>query len=534
MCGIAGIVRADAGQPVEHETLVTMATAIRHRGPDGFGLARTPGAGLVSARLAIFDLPGGWQPFEAGGDGSILVYNGEVYNHPELRAELEAHGERFETTCDTEVVLRLLAREGLSCLDRLNGQFALALWEPGPRRLTMIRDRFGVRPLHFSLLADGGIVFASEAKGIFASGLVHPESDPIGLDQIFTLWGPRPPRTAFRGVHQLGPGELVVWEGGRVVAERRWWTPDLDPSDATSPSLEELDELLRESVRLRLRADVPVGAYLSGGLDSSLITALAQQETDHRLRTFSLAFSDSVYDERAHQEAVARAIGTEHHTLEIASEQIAAALPDVIWHTESPLVRTAPVPMYLLAREARANGINVIATGEGADELFWGYDLFKEVVLRELAASDPDRAAELLEQLYSYLGPDAARRGPAWRRFMLETGAGDDPLASHLTRARSTAAIKAFYSAQVVAEVGDAERALDDLRADLPSAFAGLGSMQRAAWLELTTLLEPYLLSDAGRSGGDGPRRRGSLSVLGPPGVRLRCPAGTGDEARST
>lgn len=255
MCGIAGIVRADAGPPVEHETLVTMATAIRHRGPDGFGLARTPGAGLVSARLAIFDLPGGWQPFEADGDGSILVYNGEVYNHPELRAELEAHGERFETTCDTEVVLRLLVREGLSCLDRLNGQFALALWEPGPRRLTMIRDRFGVRPLHFSLLPDGGIVFASEAKGIFASGLVQPESDPIGLDQIFTLWGPRPPRTAFRGVHQVGAGELVVWEGGRVVAERRWWTPDLDPGDATSPSLDELDELLRESVRLRLRAD---------------------------------------------------------------------------------------------------------------------------------------------------------------------------------------------------------------------------------------------------------------------------------------
>lgn len=497
MCGIAGIVRPDCGPAVPEQQLLRMAGAIRHRGPDGFGLARTPGAGFVSTRLSIFDLPGGWQPFETG-EGSILIYNGEVYNHPELRAELEARGESFETSCDTEVVLRLLQRHGLSCLDRLNGQFALAYWEPGPRRLTMVRDRFGVRPLYFSLLSDGTIVLASEAKAIFASGLVHPEPDPIGLDQIFTLWGPRPPRTAFRGVSQLGPGEVVIWERGRVVAQHRWWTPDLDPIDTTSPSPEELDSLLRDSVRLRLRADVPVGTYLSGGLDSSLITALAQQETDHRLRTFSLAFSESSYDERAHQEEVAEAIGSEHHTLEITSQQIAEALPEVIWHTESPLVRTAPVPMYLLAREVRASGITVIATGEGADELFWGYDLFKEVVLRELSATDPVQAAELLDQLYGYLGPEAARRGPAWRRFILETGTSDDPLSSHLTRARSTAAIKAFYSPQISAEIGDGDRALDELRAGLPSKVAQMGSMQRAAWLELTTLLEPYLLSAQG------------------------------------
>ncbi len=498
MCGIGGIVAAQAGPAIEEQALLRMAAAVGHRGPDGFGIARTPGAGLVSARLAIFDPAGGWQPFESS-DGSILVYNGEVYNHPELRTELQARGERFETDCDTEVVLRMLVRDGLSSLDRLNGQFALALWEPGPRRLTMVRDRFGVRPLHFCVLADRSIVFASEAKGIFASGLVDAEPDPIALDQIFTLWGPRPPRSAFRGVDQLGPGELIVWERGRIVTQRKWWTPELDTSnDAAPPSLEELDELLRDSVRLRLRADVAVGTYLSGGLDSSLITALAQQETEHRLRTFSLAFSDSVYDERAHQHEVARAIGSEHHAIEITPEQIAEALPDVVWHTESPLVRTAPVPMFLLARETRARGITVIATGEGADELFWGYDLFKEVAVREIAASDPDRAASLVDQLYDYLGPQAGRRGPAFARFILETGASDDPLSSHLTRARSTAAIKAFYAPQIAAEIGDSERSLDDLRSELPPGFTGLDSMQRAAWLELTTLLEPYLLSAQG------------------------------------
>jgi len=497
MCGIGGVIRPDTGPPVDELTLRRMAAATRHRGPDGFGLARTPGAGLVSTRLAIFDIPGGWQPLATGEGTAMLVYNGEVYNHPELRAELEARGERFATTCDTEVVLRLLVRDGLGALERLNGQFAAALWEPAPRRLTMIRDRFGVRPLHFSLLADGTLVFASEAKGIFASGLVAPEPDPAGLDQIFTFWGPRPPRTAFRGVSQLRPGAVLIWERGEIVADRYWWTAEMDPGGVhADPG--ELDELMRESVGLRLRADVPVGSYLSGGLDSSLITALAQEATSHQLRTFSIAFTDALYDERSHQEEVAQAIGTDHHVLEIGTSEIAGALPEVIRHTETPLVRTAPVPMFLLAREVRAQGITVVATGEGADELFWGYDLFKEVVLREIAQTDPQRAGEMLDRLYGYLGAPAARRGPGWKRFML---AGDDldaPLASHQTRIRSTAAIKAFYDPGFAAALGDADSSLIELRADLPASFAGWPRLQRAAWLELRTLLDPYLLSAQG------------------------------------
>jgi asparagine synthase (glutamine-hydrolysing) len=493
VCGIAGIVRAHASQPVEEEALLRMAAAIRHRGPDGFGLALDHGAGLVSARLAIFDVPRGWQPIEGPG-GSMLVYNGEVYNHPELRAELAAHGEAFATTCDTEVVLRLLEREGVSALDRLNGQFAFAWWEPEHRRLTLVRDRFGVRPLHYSLLADGGLVFGSEAKALFASGEVTAAPDLVGIDEVFTLWGPRAPRTSFHGVRQVLPGGLIVWERGTIVEERRWWLPDYQVRSASDVDLE---ELLRDSVRLRLRADVPVGTYLSGGLDSSLITALAQQETDHELRTFSIAFTDPRYDERVHQEEVARAIGTRHHVVEAAPRQIAEVFPEVVRHAEMPLVRTAPVPLYLLAHEVRAREITVVATGEGADELFWGYELFKEVVLRELYAREPERAEALLEQLYAYLGPSAARRGPAWRRFLLETGAGDDELGSHLTRAVATAAVKAFYRPELAAELGDGA-ALARLRAELPAAFRYWSSLERAAWLELATLLEPYLLSAQG------------------------------------
>jgi asparagine synthase (glutamine-hydrolysing) len=493
MCGLAGIVRADAAQPVDEPTLRRMVRAIGHRGPDGFGLALDAGAGLVSARLAIFDVPRGWQPIEHGPDGGLLVYNGEVYNHPELRASLEARGETFATTCDTEVVLRLLEREGVASLDGLNGQFAFAWWQPRRRRLTLVRDRFGVRPLYYASLADGSLVFGSEAKALFASGEVQAVPDLAGIDEVFTLWGPRPPRTTFRGVSQVRPGGLVVWERGQIVEERSWWTPEygLDGGPET-----DLEELLRDSVRLRLRADVPVGTYLSGGLDSSLVTALAQAETDHELRTFSIAFVDPRYDERVHQQEVARAIGTRHHVVEAVPRDIAEAFPDVVRHAEMPLVRTAPVPLYLLAREVREQRITVVATGEGADELFWGYELFKEVVLRELHRREPERAVALLDELYSYLGPAAARRGPAWRRFLLETGADDGQLGSHLTRAGATAAVKAFYRPEVAAETGT--EALDRLRSELPPAFGRWSTLERAAWLELSTLLEPYLLSAQG------------------------------------
>ncbi len=472
-----------------------MARAIRHRGPDGFGLAMEAGAGFVSARLAIVDLTGGWQPLETSAGGDLLVYNGEVYNHPELRRELRARGEPFTTSCDTEVVLRLLARDGLDALERLNGQFAFAWWQPDRRRLTLVRDRFGVRPLYYAESSDHGLVFGSEAKALFASGEVAAAPDLGGLDEVFTLWGARPPRTPFEGVAQVPPGGVVIWEGGQVIERRQWWTPDY--ADASPTDDEELAELLRDSVRLRLRADVTVGAYLSGGLDSSLLTALGQERVGRRLRTFSIAFSDPRYDERSHQERVARALGTDHHVVEAGPAEIARSLPDVLWHAETPLIRTAPVPLFLLAREVRRDGLTVVVTGEGADELFWGYDLFKEVALRELHRSDPERATEMLDRLYPYLGPTGARRGPAWRRFLLAPDLEGDQLSSHLTRARATATAKAFYSQEVRQEVSE-DAALNRLRDELPAGFRSLSELERAAWLELTTLLEPNLLSAQG------------------------------------
>ena len=492
MCGIGGIVRPHGGEAIGEEPLRRIAAALRHRGPDGYGIAQGPGTGLVSTRLAIFDIPGGWQPIRTEA-GTTIVYNGEVYNHPELRADLAASGVACRTLTDTEVVLRLVERDGLAALGRLNGQFAFALYEPGPRRVTLVRDRFGVRPLHYALKPDGTLVFASEAKGLFASGEVEARPDLGGIDDVFTSWGPRAPRTPFAGVHQVKPGGVLVWERGRVVAERTWWRPEYaSPADASAESLE---ELLRDSVRLRLRADVPVGSYLSGGLDSSLVTALARDASDHTLRTFSVAFADALYDERSQQEEVASALGTEHHVVEAGGADIAGAFRDAVYHAETPLIRTAPVPLALLARETRRQGITVVASGEGADELFWGYDLFKEVVIRQAALAD-ESALDALDELYPYLAAaGGARRGPAWRKAFADAGPADDPLFSHQTRLNATSAVKALYRPEVALDAGDSAARL---RASLPGAFGSWSALERAAYLELTTLLEPYLLAAQG------------------------------------
>jgi asparagine synthase (glutamine-hydrolysing) len=494
MCGIAGVVRADPRGPVDALTLRRMARALRHRGPDGFGLASGAGAGLVSTRLAIIDPESAWQPMR-GPAGTVLVYNGEVFDHPELRAELERDGATVRGGGDTEVVLRLLERDGVAALGRLNGQFALAWWSPARRRLVLARDRFGIAPLHVAAAADGSLAFASEAKALIAARLVSPSLDLRGLDDVLGLWGPQAPRTTLAGVRQLVPGGLLIWEDGSVVHDGVW-TGDAPAAPAPAPE-RDLEELLRDSVRLRLRADVPVGAYLSGGLDSSLVCALAQQETEHRLRTFSVAFADPRFDERPHQLQVAAALNTEHHVVEVGGADIAAALPEVVRHAETPLVRTAPVPLWLLSRAVREAGITVVATGEGADEAFWGYDLLKEVALRDLHRREPARAERLLDELYPYVGDGTAGRGAAWRRALLGGAAPGDPVGSHRTRLAAGSAARALYAPEVAAELAG-EDALDRVAATLPPGFAQRDALDRAAHLELTTLLPGYLLAAQG------------------------------------
>ena len=498
MCGIAGAARRES-RGVAVDMLDRMAGALQHRGPDGSGRYADARVGLAHVRLSIIDVAGGAQPL-GNEDGSVLiVYNGEVYNYVELQAELQAAGHRFRTRCDTEVLVHAYEQWGTAMLSRLNGQFAFAIYDARAGSVFLARDRFGVRPLFYSI-ARGDLFFASEAKALFATGEVDAAPDPIGLDQVFTFWAARPPRTVFRDVYALEPGTFAVWNGrDGVLRHGRYYGLDYPEASAESPdALASLGGLLDSSVTLRLRSDVPVGGYLSGGLDSSISCALAARGSPFSLRTFSVTFDDPQLDEREFQQLVARQLQSRHYVQAIGAHDVASVFPEVVRHAETPLVRTAPAPMYLLARLAREHGIKVVLTGEGSDELFLGYDLFKETALRLFCLRQPQSTVRprLFDRLYPYLDP-RGRRGDFWRRSFLEAGSPDDPLFSHLPRFLLTSRIKDFYSAEMRAALAGTDP-LDELRASLPASFATWSPLNRAAYLEMVTLLSPYLLSTQG------------------------------------
>lgn len=496
MCGIAGIARQHP-RGVDLGTLGRMAAAIRHRGPDGYGFLTGPHVGFAHVRLSIVDLAGGAQPLASEEGRVVVTYNGEAYNYRELTTELKARGHTFRTSSDTEVLVHGWEEWGPRMFERLNGQFAFALFDRATQEVILVRDRFGVRPLFYAM-KGGDLIFGSEAKALFASGEVEPAADPVGLDDVFTFWGALAPRTPFKGVHQLPPGHYAVWREGRLIV-RPWYRLDYPEAREESPNaIRELDELMRTGVDLRLRADVPVGGYLSGGLDSSITCALAAKASPFALRTFSVAFDDPRFDESEWQRTLAKEIASQHAVSQVSADTIAADFPDVVRHTEVPLLRTAPGPMYRLAKLTRERGIKVVLTGEGADELFLGYDLFKEVSVRMFCARNPASTgrAALFNRVYKYL-PGSERGGEFWKNFFLDAGSPDDPLFSHLPRFALTSRIKDFYGPAMRGPLG-ARDALGELRDALPEGFAKWSPLNRAAYLEMTTLLSPYLLSSQG------------------------------------
>ena len=496
MCGIGGIAR-HRGIAVERSSLLAMARALAHRGPDGMGVTTSAKVGLAHTRLSIIDVEGGAQPM-TNEEGTVTVsFNGEIFNYVELREQLIACGHRFRTRSDTEVLVHGYEQWGTGLPPRLIGQFAFAIHDGRDDSVLLARDRFGVRPLFFTQ-QHGDLLFASEIKALFATGEVHAAPDLRGLDEVFTFWGARPPRTPFVGIEQLEPGTLLVWRDGRVQRARFYTLDFPERGSEGENAIEELDALLRDSVALRMRADVPVGGYLSGGLDSSIICRLATEGTPHTLRTFSIAFADERLDESDFQNIVAEQLGSVHSVERIGSHDIARVFPDVVRAAETPLVRTAPAPMFLLARATREQGIKVVLTGEGADELFLGYDLFKESAVRLFCARRPESAVRprLFDRLYPYLGHDG-RAGEFWRKFFLSAGSPSDPLFSHLPRFQLTSRIKSFYSAETRAELHEFDP-LEELRASLPPSFARWSSPNRAAYLEMVTLLSSYLLCAQG------------------------------------
>ncbi|MBW8904379.1 MAG: asparagine synthase (glutamine-hydrolyzing) [Betaproteobacteria bacterium] len=502
MCGIAGYFALTPRPLAPREVLGRMVEAVRHRGPDDGGVYYDGRAALGHRRLSIIDLSGGKQPLSTA-DGRLWVtFNGEIFNYVELRQELIERGREFRTKSDTETILNAYAEFGPQCVQSFNGDFAYALWDRANQRLVMARDRMGVRPLYYTV-HEGVLVFASEVKSLFLYPGLKPELDPLGLDQTFTFWSPLAPRTAFKDIHELPPGYQLVAEHG-VIKLTPYWTlrypareeqRRLSQGDAEA----QVKALLADATRIRMRADVPVGAYLSGGFDSSATTALAKEHND-RLRTFSLEFESPELDESAYQRTLVDALRTDHSSLRCTGPDIAASFPAVIRHTERPVVRAAPAALYLLSREVRDHGFKVVLTGEGADEVFGGYDIFKEALVRRFWARQPQSKWRplLLRRLYPYLG-GLQSQPAAYLEAFFRTGldAADDPLFSHLPRFALTRRISQFYSPELRNTI-NGYQPLEELRSQLPDEFATWHPLSRAQYLETRCLLPGYILSSQG------------------------------------
>ncbi|WP_224242744.1 asparagine synthase (glutamine-hydrolyzing) [Hyalangium gracile] len=506
MCGIAGVFALEEGlAPPSIEQLNRMASALHHRGPDASGIFRDTRVGLAHTRLAIVDPERGQQPL-GNVEGTVwLVFNGEIFNHVELREELEAQGHTFRTRCDTEVVLQAYERWGPEAFERFDGQWAVALWDSRERRLVVSRDPLGIRPLYLCVHGHH-LYLASEVKALFAGEPSLPrELDPVGLDETFTFWTAVAPRTVFRGVTELEPGHTRLYQAGQV-RELCHWRPRFPPEveqfqGSVAEAAEAVGQALRNAVRLQVtRADVPVGSYLSGGLDSSLVAALGRQMVAGRFHTFSLRFTDAEYDETEYQRMVARRIGSEHQELLVSRSDIAQAFPRVIAHAERPLLRTAPVPLYLLSGLVRDSGLKVVLTGEGADEVFAGYDLFREAKVRRFWARQPDSTLRprLLARLYPYLTRSpVSERAMAQRFFGRNLARWREPGFSHEPRWHTTSALKRLFSASL-REALQGLDAIERLRSSLPAEFHRWQPLSQDQYLEMRTLLSGYLLAAQG------------------------------------
>jgi len=479
-----------------------MVSAIQHRGPDAFGIYVDDQAGLGHARLSIVDVAGGDQPM-TNEDGRLwVVFNGEIYNHVELRERLLLQGHRFATRCDTEVILHLYEEEGPRCVERMNGQFAFAVWDARARRVFLARDRYGVRPLFYTV-NNGRLLFGSEIKCLFTSPDIEPAFDPIGLDQAFTFWSPLAPYTVFRNIRQLPAAHYVVASEDVFQMTRYWDMPFMpeDAGDAARPEayyVERLREELSRATRIRLASEVPMGAFLSGGLDSSLTCSLVKDLTTEPPRTYSVSFADAHFDERPHQDAMAGALRSDHHSLTITRADIAESFRDVVWHTETPLLRTAPAPLHLLSRLVRQDGVKVILTGEGADELLAGYDIFKEAKLRRFWARNPN--SQLGPLLLNGLYPDIPRSvSPLlWQHFFAQ-GLKDtsDPCYSHATRWANTQALKNLFAPEWRRRIGPYD-SVAAFKQSLPESFSQWAPLSQAQYIEMATFMTPYLLSSQG------------------------------------
>jgi asparagine synthase (glutamine-hydrolysing) len=453
MCGICGAIqiRGEPREVLPPEVIDRMTDAMEHRGPDDRGLHIAPGVAIGARRLSIVDVAGGHQPFSNEAGTVWAAQNGEIFNHRDLRRELVAEGHQLKSQCDTEVIPHVYDEYGVAFPERLRGMFAIALWDEQARRGMLVRDRLGIKPLY---VAESGdlLLFASELKSLLASGLVGAELDYEAIDAYLTLGFFPGPATPLAGVRKLMPGHALLIERGHVE-QRRYWafpTPRVGPRLREGEYLERLLDKLRESVRLRLMSDVPLGAMLSGGLDSSLIVALMSEMVDEPIQTFSVGFSGTD-NELGDARAIARLYGTDHHELELSLEDAQIDLADLVWHMDEPLADLSSLGFLALCRLARQH-VTVALSGQGADELLGGYRKHRAAAVAEalswlpssvrrgLRRIEPRAPAGLRRPLATLAAEDAATRliamsgnlgGDLRRRLVRDPRLGRDDAAAH-------------------------------------------------------------------------------------------------------
>ena len=501
MCAITGFYERTQDKPVKEGALEAMLRPLRHRGPDEDGFYKTKGIGLGHARLSIVGLDNGRQPLFNEDGSVVLVYAGEIFNYKELREGLEKKGHRFRTLSDGEVITHFYEEEGMAFLEKLNGQFAFALWDTKRRELILCRDRLGILPLFFT--QKGSLfLFASEIKGLLGFPGLEAEIEPKTLAQIFTFWTPLPGATMFKDIFQIEPGTFL-----RVTPSihevRRYWDlryPRKGETEEKKESIwiESLEDLLEDAVKIRLQADVPVGVYLSGGLDSSAVAALAA-EGPLKPHSFSVRFKDPAFDESRFQVLVAHHLGLENSHVSIGQKDLAEALPRAVYHSESPVLRLAMTPLYHLSRSVRQNQFKAVLTGEGADEMLLGYDIFKEVKIRRFASLFPGSKVRprLFDRLYPHLAISASGGSFLKDFFMQGSGDIDSWDASHAVRWRNTVRLQRFFSMELKQTLRGYDPR-EELRALLPTEFTSWDVMAKAQYLECRLFLSNYLLSSQG------------------------------------
>ena len=487
MCGIAGKFNFDQARPVDRERLTAMATAVAHRGPDADGFYLGDSVGLGHRRLSIIDLSTGNQPLTNEDRTIWVVFNGEIYNFADVRQELEQHGHRFRTHTDTEVIVHAYEQWGDDAVDRFRGMFAFALWDEPRRRLLLVRDRLGVKPLYYSANA-GGVTFGSEIKSLLADPDVPREWSPESLDAYLALGYVPAPRTIYRNVWKLPAGHLLVAENSRVRVRRYWdltFTGDGDPT-REAEYVDRLEALVDESVRLRLLSDVPLGAFLSGGIDSSLVVASMVKSHAGRVMTTSVGFDEHAFNELEYARTVARHLKTESHE-QMVRPDIVDLLPTLAWHLDEPFADSSAVPTYCVSKAAREH-VTVALSGDGGDELWGGYARHR-VERAEVAARGwlGRRAGRLAGRLAERL-PLAVKGARALRHLALPP---DEAYArKHAYGLFDPWACASIYSSDFAGEVRDA-----DPFVDFRLAWQSCGSpdpLDRALYVDVKT----YLVDD--------------------------------------